>query len=83
MQLSYCDFYARQACNFTKINTPSWVFFTFFKLYKWYQIVQHITNIIHHFCCGESKLFENVPKFQNIMFLIVELISNIVHVILN
>ena len=22
------------ACNFTKINTPPWVFFTFFKLYK-------------------------------------------------
>ena len=25
-----------KACNFTKSNTPSWVFFTFFKLYKWY-----------------------------------------------
>ena len=22
------------ACNYTKINTPSWVFFMFFKLYK-------------------------------------------------
>ena len=31
-----------EACNFTKINTP-WVFFTFFKLYKWYQIAQRIT----------------------------------------
>ena len=30
-------------CNLTKINTPLWVFFTFFKLYKWYQIAQHIT----------------------------------------
>ena len=29
------------ACNFTEINTPQWVFFTFFKLYKWYQIAQH------------------------------------------
>ena len=29
--------------NFTKINTPPWVFFTFFKLYKWYQIAQRIT----------------------------------------
>ena len=28
---------------FTKSNTPSWVFLTFFKLYKWYQIVQRIT----------------------------------------
>ena len=24
----------------TKINTPPWVFSTFFKLYKWYQIAQ-------------------------------------------
>ena len=31
------------ACNFTKSNTLPWVFFTFFKLYKWYQIVQRIT----------------------------------------
>ena len=27
--------------NFTKSNTP-WVFFTFFKLYQWYQIAQNI-----------------------------------------
>ena len=32
-----------KASNFTKINTPPWVFFTFFKLYKWYQIAQRIT----------------------------------------
>ena len=25
-----------EACNFTESNTPSWVFFTFLKLYKWY-----------------------------------------------
>ena len=31
------------ACNFTKSNTPPWVFFTFFNLYKWYQIAQYIT----------------------------------------
>ena len=33
------------ACNFTKINTLPWVFFTLFKLYKWYQIAQRITYI--------------------------------------
>ena len=27
----------------TKSNIPPWVFFTFFKLYKWYEIVQRIT----------------------------------------
>ena len=32
------------ACNFTKINSPPWVFFTFFKLYKWYQIAQRTTD---------------------------------------
>ena len=30
------------ACNFTKSNTPPWVFFTFLKLYKWCQIAQSI-----------------------------------------
>ena len=34
------------ACNFTKINTPRWVFFTFFKLCKCYQIAQGITDIV-------------------------------------
>ena len=32
-------------CNFTKINTPPWVFFTFFKLEKLYQMVQRTTNM--------------------------------------
>ena len=32
-----------EACNFTKSITPPWVFFTFFKLYKWCQIAQSIT----------------------------------------
>ena len=34
------------ASNFTKINTPPWVFFTFFILYKWYQIAQRTTNVL-------------------------------------
>ena len=29
--------------TFTKINTPPWAFFTFFKLNKWYQIAQRTT----------------------------------------
>ena len=40
-----------EASNFTKSNTPPWVFFTFLNLYKWYQIAQRITyNRIHHIC---------------------------------
>ena len=33
-------------CNFTKSNTLLWVVFTFFKLYKWYQIGQRITYVL-------------------------------------
>ena len=28
----FVQFKKREACNFTKISTPPWVFFTFFKL---------------------------------------------------
>ena len=35
-----------EACNVTKSNTPPWVFFTLFKLYKWYQFAQRITNML-------------------------------------
>ena len=31
------------ACNFTKSNTPPWMFFAFFKLYNWYEIAESIT----------------------------------------
>ena len=37
------------ACNLTKINTPRWVFFTFFRLYKWYQIAQQIKYSLDSF----------------------------------
>ena len=36
-----------EACNFTKSNTPPWVFFTFFKFYEWYQIAQRTTYVIN------------------------------------
>ena len=32
-----------KACNFTKSNTVPWVFCTFFKLYRFYQIAQNTT----------------------------------------
>ena len=34
-----------ETCNFTKTNTPPWLFFTFLKLYKWFQIAQRITYL--------------------------------------
>ena len=36
-------------CNFSKINTLPWVFFIFFKLYKWYQIAQRIKYNRKHY----------------------------------
>ena len=38
--------YQASVYNFTKINSPPWVFFTIFKLYIWYQIAQRITNFL-------------------------------------
>ena len=40
------------AGNFTKSNTPPWVFFTFFTLYKCYQIAPSITK-------GHEENYEN------------------------
>ena len=36
-----------EAYNFTKSNTPPWVFLTLFKMYIWNQIVQHITDVLN------------------------------------
>ena len=56
------------ACNFTKINIRPWVFFTFFKLYKCYQIVQSATlfpQILGYFVLSDllsqqiSRLFQS------------------------
>ena len=47
----------------TKSNTPPWVFFTFFKLYKWYQIAQRITYK-HRVIC--EKWYIEEDRFQTI-----------------
>ena len=44
----YHLYHLASACNFTEINTPPWVFFTFLKLYKCYQIAQRITHTHMH-----------------------------------
>ena len=54
-------------CNSTKSNTLAWVFFTIFKLRKWYQIVQSITylnslsSLTHQFYQGT---LENTVFYQ-------------------
>ena len=41
--------FSKAACNFIKINTPPWVFFTVFKFYKWYQIGQRIKYVFFRY----------------------------------
>ena len=42
--------YPRRSVTFSKVvgqsNTPPWVFFTFFKLYKWYQIIVSVATTL-------------------------------------
>ena len=56
------------ACNFTKINTPPWVFLAFYKLYKWYQMAQRITNTLlkwdKWFYCLVGEYMTNHQKRQ-------------------
>ena len=51
-------------CTFTKSNTLPWVFFTIFKLYKWYQLAQCITHEILY-----SKFSLQLIIVQNKLFL--------------
>ena len=51
------------ACNFAKSNTPPWVFFTFFKLYKMYQIPQ---NIYANFS-GVSRLMDLLSDSREVI----------------
>ena len=51
-------------CNFNKSNTPPRVFFTFFQLYKWYQIAQSVYDKIfreseelHNLFCTEAAVW--------------------------
>ena len=68
--LRACNFIKKRlqkACNSNKSNNPQWVFFTFFKLYKWYQIAQNLkyalilkNDYAHHQKC----LLKDFNKFQ-------------------
>ena len=60
----FCPIWYHLACNFTKSNIPPWVLFTFFKLCKWYQIVQRITyeEFISHFFLFRKFIFTKKPS---------------------
>ena len=46
-----------ETCNFTKSNTPPWMFFTFFKLCIWYSIPQSVA-----YFCFPAFLSERLLK---------------------
>ena len=55
------------ACIFTKSFTTPWVFFTLFKLHKWYKIAQSIENMAKMIL---GKLFKpkNMPRGKRYTF---------------
>ena len=53
----FVQFKKREKHPWRSVNTPPWVFFTFFKLYKWYQIAQRITYVQFESCTrGEVEI---------------------------
>ena len=54
VQLKEREKHPWRTVTFSKSKIPPWVFFTFFKLYKWYQIAQRITYRLSYFTACES-----------------------------
>ena len=47
-------------CNFTKSSSHQWLFFMFFKLYKWYQIAQNIIQVSYNMK-NTFSIFQVIP----------------------
>ena len=54
-----------QACNFTKSKNPPWVFYTFLKLCKWYQMAQSVLYIYWFLYECSNDLLQMKVSFQN------------------
>ena len=46
VQFKKCEKHPWRSVTLVKLKTPPWVFLTFFKSYKWYQILQSIMYIL-------------------------------------
>ena len=57
-----------KACNITKSNTPPWVFFTIFKLYRWYLIMQSFTYSPSTFIDNFQKIQHTNPMFFQLLW---------------
>ena len=55
---------------FTKSNSPPWVFFTFFKLYKWFQITHRITHF-KKYLIFTWLVYEFFYQFSSLGFLVI------------
>ena len=49
-------------------NTPPWVFFTFFKLYKWHQIAENITYLDFVFFVNHRYVIIDITANQKLQF---------------
>ena len=56
-----------EAYDFTKRVTLPWMFFAFFKLCKWYQIAQSVTNVwqFPSYACVLGVIFDKNRTWKN------------------
>ena len=52
----------RKPATFTKVNTPPFLFFTLFKLYKGYQIAQRMTYLSSEFDLQKSPVMNPISN---------------------
>ena len=68
------------ACNFTKSNTPPWVFFTFFKLYNGTKLsnASHTESTMHFFLStAPTSSFLDKPSFRRLGMLMIIFYLNV------
>ena len=72
IEYMFCAIWLGSACNFTKRNNPSWLFFTFSNLCKWYEIAQSVSyewpyfrlTYWKHLKAIRSYPLDTVPKLK-------------------
>ena len=65
-----------QTCNFTKSKNPPWVFYTFLKLYKWYQMAQSVLYIYWFLYECSNDLLQTKVKVSKMLIMYLRLFLN-------
>ena len=65
-----------QACNFTKSQNPPWVFYTFLKLCKWYQMAQSVLYIYWFLYECSNDLLQMKVKVSKMLIMYLWLFLN-------